>query len=125
MYIQFSLGGKAAITIANKGDWFLTGNSLISKNVTVKGRRTSIRLELENWAALDEICQRESMDIHQLCTLVETHRHISNRTSAIRAFIVSYYRSAATDVGHSKAGHGIGSIVPFEKDITSLAGSNK
>ncbi len=100
----------------------MPGNSLISKNVTVKGRRTSIRLESENWAALEEICLREGMDVHQLCTLVETHRHISNRTSAIRAFIVSYFRAAATDLGHDKAGHGIGSIVPFEKKAVRAAG---
>ncbi len=97
----------------------MTVNSLISKNITVKGRRTSIRLEKENWRALEEICQREAMDVHQLCSLVETHRHISNRTSAIRAFIVSYYRAAATDDGHSKAGHGIGSIVPFENPVSA------
>ncbi len=99
----------------------MAGNSLISKNVTVNGRRTSIRLEQENWAALEEICMREGMDFHQLCTLVETHRHIANRTSAIRAFIVSYFRAAATDSGHDEAGHGIGSIVPFEENTIGAA----
>jgi len=98
-------------------------NSLISKNVTIKGRRTSIRLEQENWGALEEICQREGMDVHQLCSLVESHRHISNRTSAIRAFIVSYFRAAATDVGHDEAGHGIGTIVPFGNKTINVSGA--
>lgn len=101
----------------------MPGNSLISRNVTINGRRTSIRLEQENWGALEEVCLRESMDIHQLCALVEEHRHISNRTSAIRAFIVSYFREAATDDGHDKAGHGIGSVVPFiNNTVTANSG---
>jgi len=103
----------------------MPGNSLISRNVTINGRRTSIRLELENWRALEEICLREGMDIHQLCALVEEHRHISNRTSAIRAFIVSYFRAAATDVGHDLAGHGIGAIVPFGHDSGIAASSGE
>lgn len=98
-------------------------NSLISRNVTINGRRTSIRLEQENWEALEEICHRESMNVHQLCDLVEKNRHISNRTSAIRAFIVSYFRAAATDIGHDNAGHGIGNIIPFEKNKSGITGA--
>jgi len=81
-------------------------NSLCSKNVTINGQRTSLRLEREIWDALDEVCVRESLSLHELCSLIEKFRHISNRTSAVRAFIISYFRSAATDDGHSIAGHG-------------------
>ena len=83
-------------------------SSLISRNVTINGRRTSLRMEKTIWDALAEICHREAVIIHDLCTLVDNHRHITNRTSAIRAFIVAYYRAAATEDGHRKAGHGIG-----------------
>jgi len=80
--------------------------SLISRNVTINGRRTSLRMEREIWDALGEICAREEKNIHNICTQIENGRHNSNRTSAIRAFIISYYRRAATDEGHRKAGHG-------------------
>lgn len=74
-------------------------NSLISKNVTVNGRRTSLRLERASWLALDDICRFESLSLHELCSLVELQRQGSSRTSAVRAFIVSYFRKAAIDAG--------------------------
>jgi|SaaInl4_135m_RNA_FD_contig_21_2348026_length_871_multi_6_in_0_out_0_2 predicted DNA-binding ribbon-helix-helix protein len=79
------------------------------KNVTIGGHRTSLCLEHEIWDALDEICQREQVTIHQLCTLVDERRlGTASRTSAVRAFAVSYFRNAATDFGHALAGHGEG-----------------
>jgi predicted DNA-binding ribbon-helix-helix protein len=81
-------------------------NSLVSRNVTISGRRTSLRMEQETWDALAEICKREGKSIHQICTMVEERRNVSNRTSAVRAFIIAYYRAAATEQGHQKAGHG-------------------
>lgn len=58
------------------------------------------------WDALGEICRRESRTIHQICTLVSQHRRDLSLTAALRVFIVSYFRSAATEEGHDKAGHG-------------------
>ncbi|MBT4935033.1 MAG: ribbon-helix-helix domain-containing protein [Rhodospirillaceae bacterium] len=81
-------------------------HSLVSRNVTIKGHRTSLRMEQETWDALAEICQREDQSIHQVCTQVEERRQVSNRTSAVRAFIITYYRAAATEDGHLDAGHG-------------------
>lgn len=81
-------------------------HSLISRNVTINGHRTSLRMEHETWDALAEICTREDQSIHQLCSQVEKRRKVSNRTSAVRAFIINYYRAAATEDGHQDAGHG-------------------
>ena len=79
---------------------------LISRNVTINGRRTSLRLENEIWEAVGEICGHENLTVHELCTLIDGRRGRSSRTSAIRAFIVAYFRNASTDEGHFKAGHG-------------------
>lgn len=75
-------------------------SSLISRNVTVGGRRTSIRLESDMWDALREIGQRETMSAHQLCTLVKERRRESSLTAAVRVFIMSYFRTAAGRNGH-------------------------
>lgn len=80
------------------------GGRLISRNVTVDGHRTSLRLEPETWAALDEICQLEETNVHALCSLIERHRRGTSRTSAVRVFIVSYFRAAARGVGRPPAG---------------------
>jgi predicted DNA-binding ribbon-helix-helix protein len=72
---------------------------LVSKNVTINGRRTSLRLEQASWEALTDICKCEGLTLHELCSLVDNNRHGSSRTSAVRAFIVTYFRTLARDHG--------------------------
>lgn len=81
-------------------------STLVNRNVTIHGRRTSLRLEPAMWDALHEIAQRESITVHDLCTKVELERRESTLTAAIRVFILGYYREATTAQGHSLAGHG-------------------
>lgn len=84
-----------------------TESSLISRNVKVLGRRTSVRLEPEMWDALNEIAIREKCTIHDLCTLINTRKdEKSSLTASIRVFLMLYYKSAATKEGHERAGHG-------------------
>lgn len=79
--------------------------SLISRNVVINGHRTSFRLEPEMWSAIEDICGKENIDIHTLCTWIITHKPRNNRTSAIRAFIVSYLRSLLDNkVTHARHG---------------------
>jgi predicted DNA-binding ribbon-helix-helix protein len=81
--------------------------SLISRNITVLGKRTSVRLEPEMWEALKEISKRECCSIHELCSLIQTSKNRqSSLTAAIRVFLMLYYRAAATEKGHLQAGHG-------------------
>lgn len=83
------------------------GSSLISRNVAVSGRRTSVRLEPEMWDALRDIVMREQCTLNMLCTLIERRKRAnSSLTAAIRVFIMLYYRAAATDEGHRRCGHG-------------------
>lgn len=78
-------------------------NKLRSRNVTINGRRTSLRLEQAFCDGLSDICEREGLSVHELCSLIDLHRHGSSRTSAVRAFIVTYFRNVA---GSSGAGSG-------------------
>ncbi len=82
-------------------------STLVIRNVTVSGRRTSVRLEPEMWAALNEICKRERRSVHEVCSSVADRKHPdTSLTAAIRVFIMSYFRAAATDDGHRAVGHG-------------------
>tara|TARA_R110000796_G_scaffold131487_2_gene247025 strand:- start:560 stop:838 length:279 start_codon:yes stop_codon:yes gene_type:complete len=74
-------------------------SKLISRNVTVNGRRTSLRLENATWDALDQICECEKTTVHELCSMIESVRFGSSRTSTVRAFIVTYFRLAANHTG--------------------------
>ena len=91
-------GAKLASTIKSR---------LQSRNVTVGGHRTSLRLEQDVWSALEEVCSREGLNVHELCTRIEARRTGSSRTAAVRAFVLGYFREAASDTGHVRAGHGV------------------
>ncbi len=82
-------------------------STLVSRNITVLSRRTSVRLEPEMWNALREIARREKCKIHDICSIIHLRKNPqTSLTAAIRVFLMLYYRAAATDDGHGRAGHG-------------------
>jgi len=83
-----------------------SASTSVSRNVTIAGHRTSIRLQRELWDAIEEICRRERITLHQLCSRIAENKAPRSLTSEVRVFVVNYYRSAANDEGHRRAGHG-------------------
>jgi predicted DNA-binding ribbon-helix-helix protein len=81
-------------------------STLVSRNVTVAGHRTSVRLEPAMWGALREICEREHASLNDIVTEVGTGRSQSSLTAAIRVSVLSYFQAAVTEDGHRCAGHG-------------------
>jgi predicted DNA-binding ribbon-helix-helix protein len=82
-------------------------STLINRNIVAERGRTSMRLEPELWDALAEICRRERTTPSELCRRIEKMGLKGGRTSAMRVFIVQYFRAAATEEGHIAAGHGM------------------
>lgn len=58
------------------------------------------------WDALEEICRRERKVLNQLVTEIDQQRQESSLTAAIRVTIMLYFKTAATERGHLRAGHG-------------------
>ena len=88
----------------------MTRSRLINRNIVAGRGRTSMRLEPELWDALLEICRREAIDPGQLVRRVEEQGHSGGRTSAVRVHILTYFRAATTEEGHTLAGHGTGGM---------------
>jgi predicted DNA-binding ribbon-helix-helix protein len=88
----------------------VTISRLINRNVVAERGRTSMRLEPELWEALLEICEREGQDMSALVRRIEQNGHAGGRTSAVRVFILSYFRDATNEAGHLAAGHGCSSM---------------
>lgn len=87
-------------------------SSLVSRNLVIDGKRTSARLEPDMWAALFDIVRREGRNAHDICTLINSNKpHDCTLTAAIRVFIMAYFRAAATEEGHARAGHGYGKVI--------------
>lgn len=71
-------------------------SALQSKNVRIHSRRTSVRLEPQMWAALNEIAAIETCSIHDLCGAVHDMKEEPvSFTAALRVFLMEYYRSAS------------------------------
>ena len=70
----------------------MSNSRLVNRNVVAERGRTSMRLEPELWDALNEICEREERDMSTLVRQVESAGHAGGRTSAIRVFILNYFR---------------------------------
>ncbi len=85
----------------------MSSSRLVNRNVTSTNGRTSMRLEPELWSALEEICHRESMTLADLVKSIERRGHPGGRTSAVRVFVLTYFRNAASEDGHRMAGHGL------------------
>lgn len=106
---MFNLKSSSLAPEENKEIKQRSRSTLVSRNVVVSGRRTSVRLEPEMWESLREICQRERSTLHQICTSVSLQKiEETSLTAAIRVFVMRYFRNASTEEGHAKAGHGYG-----------------
>ncbi len=105
--------------------------SLVSRSLVLAGRTIQVRLEPSYWEGLDEICRREDLSADELCADVQDRMEQQTRraggqggvslANALRVFVVGYYRQAATERGHSRAGHGQGdpfASTPFDRPST-------
>lgn len=78
-----------------------TPRSMLSRNVRIHNRRTSVRLEPAMWAALNEISTAENCTIHDLCGAVHDLKEEGvSFTAALRVFLMEYYRTAASVSPH-------------------------
>ncbi len=72
-------------------------SKMLSRNVRIHNRRTSVRLEPAMWDALNEIAQTEGCSIHDLCGAVHDLKDEGmSFTAALRVFLMEYYRSVAS-----------------------------
>ncbi|RUQ74467.1 hypothetical protein EJ913_05290 [Azospirillum doebereinerae] len=92
-------------------------SSLVARSLHPDGHAVQVRLELSYWEGLDEICRREDLTPDELCADVQERMNQQSRrgaqpgvslANALRVFVVGYFRQAATERGHARAGHGQG-----------------
>lgn len=75
--------------------------------VYINDQRQAIALEPAFWPRLEEICRRQNMSVHDICSQIAT-ADPTHAVSAIRVHVLTYFSAAATEEGHSAAGHGAG-----------------
>ena len=63
------------------------------RSIKIAGHATSISLEDEFWDALNDIAESRSLGITALIELIDKQRKTDNLSSAIRLYILNYYRN--------------------------------
>jgi predicted DNA-binding ribbon-helix-helix protein len=67
--------------------------SLVEKrSVVLAGHKTSVSLEDAFWKSLKEIAVLRQMSLSDLLTAIDAGRHHGNLSSAIRLFVLNFYR---------------------------------
>jgi predicted DNA-binding ribbon-helix-helix protein len=68
-------------------------SALVKKrSIIVVGHRTSISLEDEFWTSLKTIAEKRHQALSALVALINEDRDSANLSSAIRMFVLRYYR---------------------------------
>jgi len=68
---------------------------VIKRSIMLAGHKTSVSLEDAFWEGLKEIASRRKMSGSALIGLVDAQRADGNLSSAIRLFVLDYFRSLA------------------------------
>ncbi len=65
----------------------------IKRSFSIAGHRTSISLEAAFWAALQDAAARERLPVAQLVARIDGDRDGASLSSAVRVWLLHYYRS--------------------------------
>jgi predicted DNA-binding ribbon-helix-helix protein len=65
---------------------------VIKRSIVIARHRTSVSLEDAFWKALKEIAQARHCSLAELIASIDDGRRGANLSSAIRVFVLDYYR---------------------------------
>jgi predicted DNA-binding ribbon-helix-helix protein len=68
---------------------------ILKRSINIAGRKTSVSLEHEYWTGLREIATLWDMNLFELIGEIDCRRQQDNLSSALRLFVLDYFRSRA------------------------------
>ena len=69
---------------------------VVKRSVVLAGHKTSVSLEEAFWTSMKEISSLRDMTMSELIGEIDNSREQGNLSSAIRLFVLDYFRSRAT-----------------------------
>jgi predicted DNA-binding ribbon-helix-helix protein len=86
-------GGNSAMMRATPaGILTMKPSPIVKRSIKVKGATTSVSLEDPFWNGMKEIAKRHDMTLSELADEIESNSQRGNLSSAIRLFVLDYYR---------------------------------
>ena len=71
---------------------------VVKRSIVLHGHKTSVSLEDEFWKGLKEIAGKRLMTLSTLVDGIDAHRQQGNLSSALRLFVLDFYRSQIPEV---------------------------
>jgi predicted DNA-binding ribbon-helix-helix protein len=75
-------------------------SSVVKRSTVVAGHKTSVSLEDAFWKVLKDIASERHMSLSDLVGTIDSNRQQGNLSSAIRLFVLDYYRQQISE--HAK-----------------------
>lgn len=68
---------------------------VVKRSIVVAGHKTSVSLEEEFWSGLKEISAERHLTLSELVGEIDTQRQLGNLSSAIRLYVLDFFRKRA------------------------------
>jgi predicted DNA-binding ribbon-helix-helix protein len=81
-------------------------STIVKHSIMIAGLKTSVSLEDQFWNALKVIAGERDMKLAKLVTSINSNRQHGNLSSAIRLFVLNYYRGALNEEAWRAAPNG-------------------
>jgi predicted DNA-binding ribbon-helix-helix protein len=65
---------------------------VVKRSIVIAGHKTSVSLEDAFWNGLKEIARGRNVTVSDLIAVIDRERQLNNLSSALRVFVLSYYR---------------------------------
>lgn len=94
--------------------------AVVKRSVMVGGHKTSVSLEDAFWDSLKDIAARRGISLSTQLASIDTHRNTGNLSSAIRLFVLDYFRTRAISmmmIGESRTDSP--RIAPFAEPVAT------
>jgi predicted DNA-binding ribbon-helix-helix protein len=72
-------------------------SSVVKRSIVVAGHKTSVSLEDAFWRGLKEIAGGRHVTLSDLVAAIDSERQQGNLSSAIRLFVLDFYRKQLAD----------------------------
>jgi predicted DNA-binding ribbon-helix-helix protein len=89
-------------------------SSVVKRSIVVAGHKTSVSLEDAFWKGLKEIAGGRNVTLSDLVAAIDSARQQGNLSSAIRLFVLDFYRKQLSDLnqGHDARQDMMGHAAP-------------
>ena len=81
------------VTLGGSGGETSMKSLIVKRSIVIAGHKTSVSLEDAFWRALKEIAGRRDMALSALVASIDAEHAHANLSSAIRLFILGFYRT--------------------------------